>query len=304
MELRHLRYFIAVAEGQNVTHAAARLNISQPALSRQIRDLEDILGVSLFTRGANVVHLTDAGKAFLHDCRAILRKVDDAVDKVKWGKREKLRIGYAASPTADILSPALRRFQDSHPYVTVTLHDMTSKALLDGIRNHKLDVALTVSVSPADFFGLSYDQLAAYEVRVACANGHRFAKSLSIALADIAAEPHITWTKDDHPEAHAALQKMLSPYVEEPPVVMECDSAPSLIAAVESGKGVALVLQTLSKVAGKCISLRAVTPPQPLLPVAVIYHKQRLSAAATDFIATLKTAPRKASQAKKPVLVV
>lgn len=304
MELRHLRYFLAVAEGQNVTHAAARLNISQPALSRQIRDLEDKLGVALFTRGANVVHLTEAGKSFLQDCRAILRKVDDAVDKAKWGKREKLRIGYAASPTAEILSPALRTFQESHPHVSVTLHDMTSKGLVSGVRDGKLDVALTVSVSPADFAGLACDELAAYDVRVAVANGHRFAKLRQVPLADIAAEPLVTWTIDEHPEAQAALQNMLAAYTDTPRVVMECDGAPSLIAAVESGKGAALVLQTLSKVAGKRISLRAVTPAPAPIPVAVIYHKQRLSPAALDFITTLKTAPRKAARVKRPVLIV
>ena len=304
MELRHLRYFLAVAEGQNVTHAAARLNISQPALSRQIRDLEVELGISLFKRGANIVHLTDAGKSFLQDCRNILRKVDDAVEKVKWGKREKLRIGYAASPTAEILSPALRRFQDSHPHVDVMLHDMTSKGLLNGIRDGKIDVALTVSVSPADFSGLGFDELAAYDVRVAVANGHRFATARQIAMADIATEPQVTWTKEDHPEAHAALQKMLGPYTDTPRIVMECDGAPSLIAAVESGKGVALVLQTLSKVAGKRIALRSITPVPAPIPVAVIYQRQHLSAAAADFITTLKTAPRKAARTKRPALVV
>lgn len=304
MELRHLRYFLAVAEGQNVTHAAARLNISQPALSRQIRDLELELGIELFKRGANIVQLTDAGKSFLQDCRSILRKVDDAVEKVKWGRREKLRIGYAASPTAEILSPALRRFQDSHPHVDVTLHDMTSKGLINGIRDNKLDVALTVSVAPTDFSGLGFDELAAYDVRVAVSNGHRYAKARKIAMADIATEPHVTWTKEEHPEAHSALQKMLAPYTDTPRIVMECDSAPSLIAAVESGKGVALVLQTLSKVAGKRISLRTVQPAQAPIPVAVIYQKQHLSASALDFINTLKTAPHKIARTKRTVLVV
>ena len=304
MELRHLRYFLAVAELQNVTHAAARLHISQPALSRQIRDLENELGIALFKRGANVVHLTEAGKTFLQDCRAILRKVDDAVEKVKWGKREKLRIGYAASPTANILSPALRRFQESHPHVAVTLHDMTSKGLINAIREGKIDVALTVSLSPRDFSGLAFDEIDAYEIRVALPNGHRLAKTRNVALSDIAAEPLVTFTKDEHPEAHASLQKMFAPYGDTPAIAMECDGAPSLIAAVEAGKGVALVLQTLSTVAGKRITLRTVTPALPLVPIAAVYQKDSVPASARDFIATLKAAPRNATRAKKPVMMV
>src|SRR5207249_7024652 len=83
MELRHLRYFVAVAEEQNVTRAAARLHVSQPPLSRQIRDLEDELGVALFNHGAKSVRLTEAGKVFLTEAHAVLQRVDDAVQMAK-----------------------------------------------------------------------------------------------------------------------------------------------------------------------------------------------------------------------------
>src|SRR3989442_2403021 len=83
MELRHLRYFVAVAEEQNVTRAAARLHLSQPPLSRQIRDLEDELGIALFEHGAKAVRLTEAGRVFLIEARAALQRVDDAVQMAK-----------------------------------------------------------------------------------------------------------------------------------------------------------------------------------------------------------------------------
>ena len=83
MELRHLRYFVAVAELQNITRAAAKLHVSQPPLSRQIRDLEDELGVALFERGAKALRLTEAGRAFLSEARAALQRVDDAVQMAK-----------------------------------------------------------------------------------------------------------------------------------------------------------------------------------------------------------------------------
>src|ERR1700754_2270611 len=104
MELRHLRYFVVVAEEQNATHAAARLHLSQPPLSRQIRDLEEELGVELFRRTAKSLALTEAGKIFLGEARAVLLRAEQAVATVQdeaRGKRGQLRVGYAPSLTVE-----------------------------------------------------------------------------------------------------------------------------------------------------------------------------------------------------------
>src|SRR6266511_1103319 len=153
MVLRHLRYFVTVAEEENVTRAAARLHVSQPPLSRQIRDLERELGVSLFDRSANGLRLTEAGQTFLAEARAVLQRADEAVDLVKavaLGKRGKVRVGHA-SATVEMLRRALRSFSRAHPHVAVELREMTSQGMLRGLRDRTLDVALTVAVSPRDF---------------------------------------------------------------------------------------------------------------------------------------------------------
>src|SRR6266481_8230343 len=114
MELRHLRYFVAVAEEQNVTRAAARLHVSQPPLSRQIRDLEDELGIALFEHGAKAVRLTEAGRVFLNEARAVLQRVDEAVQTIKAvasGQRGEIHVGYAPSLTVEVLPRTLRFFQ-------------------------------------------------------------------------------------------------------------------------------------------------------------------------------------------------
>ena len=108
MELRHLRYFVAVAEAENVTRAAAKLRVAQPAVSRQIRDLD----LALFERSAKALRLTDAGRVFLEEARAVLARADDAVQAVRaiaGGTRGELHVGYAPSPTVQILPRALRR---------------------------------------------------------------------------------------------------------------------------------------------------------------------------------------------------
>jgi DNA-binding transcriptional LysR family regulator len=135
MELRHLRYFVAVAEEQNVTRAAARLHVSQPPLSRQIRDLEDELGVALFEHRAKSVRLTNAGRVFLTEAQAALRRVDEAVQAaraVASGKRGEIHVCYAPSLTVDILARALRFFQESNPGMRVQLHDYSTDEMLLG----------------------------------------------------------------------------------------------------------------------------------------------------------------------------
>src|SRR5260221_4216129 len=147
MELRHLRYFVAVAEEQNVTRAAARLHVSQPPLSRQIRDLEDELGVALFEHGARAVRLTEAGKAFLTEARAVLQRSDEAVTAARaiaTGGRTELQVGYAPSPTVRIMPPTLRAFQAKFPKVRVRLHDLSTDEMLTDVREGKLPVAFLV----------------------------------------------------------------------------------------------------------------------------------------------------------------
>src|SRR5437016_75278 len=113
MELRHLRYFVAVAEEENVSRAALKLHVSQPALSRQVRDLEEELGFELLERSAKSVRLTNGGRAFLDEARAVLQRAEAAVKKARAvadGEDGELHIGYAPSLTARILPPTLRRF--------------------------------------------------------------------------------------------------------------------------------------------------------------------------------------------------
>src|SRR5271170_4764980 len=146
MELRHLRYFVAVAEEENVTRAAERLHVSQPPLSRQIRDLERELGVELFRRTAKSLALTEAGKIFLVEARAVLLRAEQAVLTVRTvaaGERGRLRIGYAPSLTVEILPAALREFESACPGVRVTLLDLSSEECVQRLTAGKIDVALT-----------------------------------------------------------------------------------------------------------------------------------------------------------------
>ncbi len=131
MELRHLRYFLAVGEALNFTKAAAQLRVAQPALSRQVQDLEDEIGVDLMKRSPRGVTLTAEGKLFLDEVRELLRRADESVEKVRAlarGEYGKLHVGYAPSPTVEILPPALAAFQKAVPRVKVLLRKISDRA--------------------------------------------------------------------------------------------------------------------------------------------------------------------------------
>jgi hypothetical protein len=150
MELRHLRYFVAVAELENVSRAALKLHVSQPALSAQIRDLEDELGFDLLERTPKSVRLTIAGRVFLDQTRAVLEHVDLAVKSARaavTGGETELHVGYLGTPTAHLLPAILRAFQKSMPNVQVRLHEQSNEQNLRRLRERQLDLAFVVRTS-------------------------------------------------------------------------------------------------------------------------------------------------------------
>lgn len=293
MELRHLRYFVAVAEEQNVTRAAARLHVSQPPLSRQIRDLEDELGVALFDHGAKAVRLTEAGRVLLVEARAALQRVDEAVQLTKAvasGKRGQVRVGYAASLTVEILPRTLRLLQEASPGICVQLHDLTTQEMLRGLREHKLDAALLVLVSPKVLAEFEVEELCRYPVCVAMNNEHPLARAREVGLKHLIKEPIISFTLSEYPEHHAWMADLFAPFPRPPQILEEHESATSLIAAVEAGHGVALVSESLSMLAGSRLKLRPLEPAPLPLAVGLAYRKDGRSSATMNFVNAAKRA--------------
>jgi len=286
MELRHLRYFVAVAGSLNFTKAALRLRVAQPALSRQIHDLEDELGAPLFERGPHFVKLTEAGTVFLPEAKAVLQRAEEAAHAVREvirGERGQINVGYAPSPTVELLPSALHAFQNLAPGVRVTLHDLSSEEMLRGLQDGKLDLCLMVWPCRT-LKGLKFEKLREYPTCVAVGPRHPFAKLKSVSPRQIAAEPLLAYTRADYPDYHAMIEEIFRPLGVKPRVVEEHDSAPGLIAATEAGRGISLAASSLAIVAGGRIKLIPLKPAPPPLAVGAVYNPKCLSSAARKFL--------------------
>ena len=230
-----MRYFVAAAETENLSRAALKLHVSQPALGPQIRDLEDEIGFCLLERTAKSVRLTDAGRAFLNDARTLLQLADEAVKKaraVASAEPSELHVGYSPTPTAEILPKTLRAFQQAMPNVHVRLHDWSNKEILDGVRDGRLQLGLIVPPPKASSLrDLRYEELFHERVCVAVAPQHPFARRRAIPIAEVAAEPLIGLTHEDYPEYYDYLSMIFSKVKQKPRVVEEYESMSGIMSA-------------------------------------------------------------------------
>src|SRR5882762_3402891 len=272
MELRHFRYFLAVAEALNFTKAAALLRVAQPALSRRVQDLEDEIGVDLLKRSPRGVVLTAEGKLFLNKARHILKLADESVEQVRAlarGEEGELHMGYAPAPTVEILPPALAAFQKAFPRVRVFLHDFSEQELIDGLRDGKLELALMPRGAGPQSVGLEFETLRSYPICVAVAPTHRFARLKTITLEMVAAEAMIGFNRKEYPEYYVGLDHIFSPLGIKPRVVVECDSSSSLITEIETGRGVAIASPVLRHASGKRLLYRPLTGTTEVLSVGI-----------------------------------
>jgi DNA-binding transcriptional LysR family regulator len=288
VELRHLRYFVAVAETQNVLRAATqKLHVSQPAVSRQIRDLEDELGVQLFERTGKAVNLTDAGRLFLKEARAVLERTDEAVANVRGfaqaGETE-LHVGYSPIASAHIVPAALRAFQQVMPGVHVRLHDWSNEEIVAGLRDGRLQLAFIVPPpTRGGFRDLRFEELLCERVRLAVPPNHRLAQRRSVSLADAAQEPFVGLTRENAPYYHTYLAAIFAAVKNKPRVIEEHDSMLGVLSAIEAGTGVGLAVEAAGYSFGNRLKLVRLTPEPKPFSVGLAARKGRLSPATEKF---------------------
>jgi DNA-binding transcriptional LysR family regulator len=244
MELRHLRYYIAVAEEQNISRAAVRLHLSQPPLSRQIKDLEDELGVNLLDRIGKSVRLTEAGRAFLIKARRIVCDADTAVQQLRedFGHAARtIRLGFITPFLDDLVAPTVREYRQRHPKTTVSLFDLPPQAQLDRLRSHELDAAILGNIGADERALFRVQRLWRGKFLLVLPESHALAKRKSLKIAALAGETWVSLSEAFFPGRRAFLQQICRGAGFEPSVGSEHDSLPLMLAAVASGDGVGLM---------------------------------------------------------------
>ena len=298
MELRHLRYFVCVAEMENVSRAALKLHISQPALSRQIRDLEDDLGVPLLERTAKSVSLTEAGRVFLDEARFVLERADQAIKKAQAvaGADIELRVGHSPTPTAPLLPAILRAYQRAMPQVRLRLYDWTNAENLRGLREGRLDLAFVwLPPRKSALRNLRFEALRQEHSRLAVSPKHRFARRDSVSLAEAVREPFVGYNREEYRDYYRRMNFVFANVKAKPRIVEEHDGFSSLIPAIESGRGIALVSESFVHSAGKRVKLLRLTPESKPATLGIVAPAGPLSVAAEKF---WQCAKRAASRAK------
>jgi DNA-binding transcriptional LysR family regulator len=277
MELRQLRYFVAVAEDGNISRAAKRIFLTQPALSRQIKSLEAELGQCLLERKAHSIRLTPAGETLLREARELLRHADQMVSRIRSaGRTTRLRVGYAPSLAAGILTLTVAHFTQTHPDARVELFDLSTTEMLAGLENESLDIALGVHGKRGSR-GISWTPLLRASWKLAVSRSHPLARRARVTPADVAGAPLLLFRQRDYPEYWDIITSWLREHQQRPRVVGEYDGVDSLMSAVESGLGVAIVTTRASRLVPERVRLKPLSDgPEPLC-IAAGYCTDRAS---------------------------
>lgn len=274
MELRHLRYFVAVAEALNFTKAATRMRVAQPALSRQISDLEDELGVDLLKRTSHGVLLTPEGKLFLEDARVILNHANEAVTKVRAlarGEVGELHVGFVAPLDLHVLPRALAEFQKTTPGVKVVLQDKGSDELCEDLRSGTLDLAIMMQPGDETIAGIEFEEIGRYPFFVAMAPGHPLARMNTVSLETLSRQSLAVLDRKRNSEFHRILKRVFAS--RRPNIATESGSLNSLITELGVGKCVAVVSQLFKQAVGNRLLYRRLIDTDVVMCVGIARAK-------------------------------
>ncbi|MEZ2128478.1 MULTISPECIES: LysR substrate-binding domain-containing protein [unclassified Sinorhizobium] len=284
MELRHLRYFVAVAEEGSITRAAERLGIQQPPLGQQIKALEDELGVELFDRQPKRISLNSAGEVFLEDARDILKRASEAIDHIRRfdrGESGRLSIGFTSSASLHVLAPKLLQvFREAYPLVKIAVEESETYELILGLQQRRIDVAL-LHIAVDRFPDLTGTILSEEDMLVAVPRTHPLAAwpLEPVTLQMLADQDLVVYRRPDGP---GIFEKIFNIFTAAGITPNISDEVYRLIAAlnlVAAGRGLTLVPASMQVLHRESVIYRPLAPGAlPLLPLYLAYpHKTRLA---------------------------
>jgi DNA-binding transcriptional LysR family regulator len=293
MELRHLRYFVAVAEEGHVTRAAERLGMQQPPLSQQIRALEQELDVQLLRRKPRGVELTDAGSAFLADARAILSHIDHAfatARRTARGEQGEVAVGFTSSaPFHPFVPRIIRAYRDAFPRVSLTLEEGGTTELIDDLRNERIDAAF-IRTAIANQEGIIVTTLLQEAMILALPRGHVLSRRKdALALQALAGETFIVYRRRSGPGLYDAILAACNAAGFSPRIGQEAPRIVATVNLVAAGLGISLVPESLQRMHMDGVVFRRLTgAAQPKAPLSLASRRGETSASVRRFLEVVR----------------
>jgi DNA-binding transcriptional LysR family regulator len=270
MELRHLRYFVAVADELSFTKAAAKLHVAQPALSRQVRQLEEELGTQLFDRNRRAVTLTTAGSAFLAEARSLLERAAQAMETARNGAAPAaLNVGYSYGLFHSFVPRVVEKLRHTFPELAVNLFDLAAieqadglvKGKLDGLVKGKLDAGFIGFAYEADSARLPKEKIGSCEFIVALPKNHRSARKPCVSLCDLADDIFFTISNESYPGASRAVARACEKAGFRPKTLQYAERGFTQLNLVSANCGVAIVPEPLRALPHAGVIFRPLAEP-------------------------------------------
>lgn len=287
MELRHLRYFVAVAEELHFGRAAQRLHIAQPPLSQQIKKLEEELGVQLFARTRRKVALTQTGRLFLEEARQTLQQAARAqrvAQEAEQGVRGQLRVGFVTSASYSVLPETIRRFRNDNPFIDLQLNEMTPVQQIDALEQNQLDVGIlrapVACVQEMDTTIVLEEPLVA-----AMPAEHRLASRKKIDLKALAEEAFVLFPRQHGPGIYDVIMQLCRHAGFSPKVSYAPNEMQTILAYVAGGLGISLVPHSLSGFHPEKVVYLPLRNKRGCLQMALIKNSDSASDSVTKFFA-------------------
>lgn len=290
MELRHLRYFLAVAKELHFGRAAERLHMAQPPLSQQIRQLEDELGFQLFHRTKRTVQLTEAGSSFFQDCQRILEQVDQAVhtgQQVSRGEMGQLVIGFVSSATYNVLPQILHQLRQRFPQVNLALHELTTDQQLQWMQQRRLDVGFVRP--PIEVAALESLTILREPLVVAVADTHPLARETNVSLRSLSTESFILFPRSLAPGLYDQIISLCQQADFSPRVAQEAIQMQTIVSLVAAEMGIAIVPLSLQNLQRTGVVYKPLKEPTPEATIAIAWRRQEVSATIQRFLEIAQT---------------
>jgi DNA-binding transcriptional LysR family regulator len=296
MELRHLRYFIAVAEELHFTRAAERLHIGQPPLSHAIQMLEADIGAQLLERSKRWVRLTEAGRLFLDDARRILALAEQAAETARRagrGEAGELRIGFTYStPLTPLFAEVINRYRQDFPLVTLTLHEMATLRQLEAIGQRTLDLGFVRPPEVTVPAGIRLTALREEPLMVVLPTGHRLAAKPALAIRELEELPFVMYPPGGGTGIYPQIFRLCRAAGFVPRVGQTAGEASTIIGLVAAGSGISLLPSSFDRIRMDGVCYRPLTDPEATTMLLLAQRAGEQSPLVDAFVALVTDAAK------------